>query len=294
MTEDKRARPPRRRGRLDTQRILARWREALAAAAGTPPVRSRSASAPRSCPREPKDSPSVKATSQAPPAAAPPSPVAAQLSAADAVREAKTPGRGHYEAAEPTTRVARGKSGEAAGVLAAGPAKTQVVRGKPKVARASFEQDPVVGWLVVVGGPGLGSFRPIYEGNNAVGRGSDQRIAIDFGDNSISSTEQPTSATIDGSLVPVRAQPRQDQRVAVNNKKPTGAVKLEHMTSSPWAHAARVRAVRSEEFDGRSCRGSRSSSGLRARDPREQGCAQLPGGHGGRFAAFRRPHGGAG
>jgi hypothetical protein len=145
------------------------------------------------------------------------------------VREAKTPGRGHYEAAEPTTRVARGRSGESA-APAAGSAKTQVVRGKPKVARASFEQDPVVGWLVVVGGPGLGAFRPIYEGNNAVGRGSDQRIPIDFGDNTISSTEQAYIRydSIDRSFLFVPNLAKTNV-VAINNKKPTGAVKLELM-----------------------------------------------------------------
>ncbi len=104
------------------------------------------------------------------------------------------------------------------------------MRGKPKVARASFEQDPVVGWLVVVGGPGLGAFRPIYEGNNAVGRGSDQRIPIDFGDNTISSTEQAYIRydSMDRSFLFVPNLAKTNV-VAVNNKKPTGAVKLELM-----------------------------------------------------------------
>src|SRR5690606_11979165 len=69
-------------------------------------------------------------------------------------------------------------------------AKTQLVRGKQTVKRGEFEHDPVVGWLVVVGGPGLGSFRPVYEGNNTVGRSPTQRIPLDFGDDSISSEEQ--------------------------------------------------------------------------------------------------------
>ncbi|MEL7304084.1 MAG: hypothetical protein AAGJ53_10370, partial [Pseudomonadota bacterium] len=34
--------------------------------------------------------------------------------------------------------------------------RTQIVRGKPKPQRGDFEQDPVVGWLVIIGGPGLG------------------------------------------------------------------------------------------------------------------------------------------
>ncbi len=45
---------------------------------------------------------------------------------------------------------------------------------------------PVVGWLVVVDGPGKGNFRPVYPGSNTIGRSSGQRIPINFGDDSIS------------------------------------------------------------------------------------------------------------
>jgi hypothetical protein len=105
-----------------------------------------------------------------------------------------------------------------------------VVRGAPKVHRADFHQDPVVGWLVVVGGPGLGAFRPIHEGNNAVGRGADQRIPIDFGDNTISSEEQAYIRydSMDRSFLFVPNLAKTNV-VAVNNKKPTGAIKLELM-----------------------------------------------------------------
>ena len=108
--------------------------------------------------------------------------------------------------------------------------KTQAVRGKPKVLRNNFLADPVVGWLVVVGGPGLGSFRPIFEGNNAVGRSKDQRIPIDFGDTTISSEEQAyiryDSADRAFLFVPNLSK---TNIVAINDKKPTGAVKLELM-----------------------------------------------------------------
>ena len=88
----------------------------------------------------------------------------------------------------------------------------------------------MVGWLVVVGGPGLGAFRPIFEGNNAIGRGPDQRIPIDFGDNTISSNEQAYIRydSMDRSFLFVPNLAKTNV-VAVNNKKPTGAVKLEHM-----------------------------------------------------------------
>ena len=72
----------------------------------------------------------------------------------------------------------------------AGSKKTQMVRGQQEIERAGFYQEPVVGWLVVIGGPGLGAYRPIFEGNNTLGRNKSQRIPIDFGDSSISGEEQ--------------------------------------------------------------------------------------------------------
>ena len=181
----------------------------------------------------PKEPPAVvkAASEQQPPAAVPPAPSSAAVqSAVEALREAKAPPRGHYEATEPTTRVVRGKSADPVVAPPADTGRTQVIRGKPKVARGGFEQDPVVGWLVVVGGPGLGSFRPIYEGNNAIGRAPTQRIAIDFGDNTISSEEQAYIRydSMDRSFLFVPNLAKTNV-VAVNNKRPTGAIKLEQM-----------------------------------------------------------------
>ena len=153
--------------------------------------------------------------------------------AAEALRQAKTPSpRRHSEGGEPTTRAVRGKVAKerAADPPAVEATKTQVVRGKPKIVRDGFDRDPVVGWLVIVGGPGLGAFRPIYEGNNTVGRGAEQRIPIDFGDNTISSEEQAYIRydSMDRSFLFVPNLAKTNV-VAVNNKKPTGAVKLELM-----------------------------------------------------------------
>jgi len=50
-------------------------------------------------------------------------------------------------------------------------------------------EDPVVGWLVVVKGPGLGQSVPIGVGMNTVGRDSSSRIALDFGDKMISGND---------------------------------------------------------------------------------------------------------
>ncbi len=230
MKDDKREGQSPATGGSIPNRILGSLRDALAAASrdatGEITVGERTEILPKDAPPAAKAAPEART-----PAAAPPPPSAAALqSAAEALREAKAPTRGHYEAAEPTTRVVRGKSADAAVAPAADTGRTQVVRGKPKVARGGFEQDPVVGWLVVVGGPGIGSFRPIYEGNNAVGRAASQRIPIDFGDNTISSEEQAYIRydSMDRSFLFVPNLAKTNV-VAVNNKKPTGAIKLELM-----------------------------------------------------------------
>ena len=46
--------------------------------------------------------------------------------------------------------------------------------------------NPVAGWLVIIDGPGRGKFRPVFYGQNAIGRNPDLKIVIDFGDTGIS------------------------------------------------------------------------------------------------------------
>lgn len=46
--------------------------------------------------------------------------------------------------------------------------------------------DPVVGWLVVVEGPGKGQAMPLGYGSNSLGRGANERVKLDFGDDQIS------------------------------------------------------------------------------------------------------------
>jgi hypothetical protein len=120
-----------------------------------------------------------------------------------------------------TTRIVRGAA------AVAGPARTTLVRGRAPVERGAFHQDPVVGWLVVVGGAGLGAFRPIFEGNNTLGRGKTNRIAVDFGDDSISGDEQAYIRydSTDRSFLFVPNLSKTNV-VSVNDKKPTGAVPL--------------------------------------------------------------------
>ena len=72
------------------------------------------------------------------------------------------------------------------------PGKTE--RGEPAVApdadtqatQSSAMDDPPVGWLVVVRGAGQGRFVAIGNGSNSVGRDEDERISVDFGDETIS------------------------------------------------------------------------------------------------------------
>ena len=48
------------------------------------------------------------------------------------------------------------------------------------------ELDPVVGWLVVLAGPGRGNARRLGYGQNSLGRDKGERVSLDFGDGSIS------------------------------------------------------------------------------------------------------------
>ena len=129
--------------------------------------------------------------------------------------------------APPTTRVVRR---EAQAVAEPNPDRTVLLRGRQKIERVTFDRDPVVGFLVVVGGPGLGAFRPIFEGNNTVGRSASNRIPIDFGDDTISSEAQAYiryDATDRSFLfVPNLAK---TNVVSVNDKRPAGAVELKPM-----------------------------------------------------------------
>lgn len=215
-------------------RILGSLRDALNAASrdatGEVTVSERTDVLPKGAAEPAKAAAAQPAATSVQPPEIPTVPARQPMSAADAVREAKTPTRGHFEAGEPTTRAVRGSPATAKTALPADPAKTQVVRGRPKVVRTAFHQDPVVGWLVVVGGPGLGAYRPIYEGNNAVGRNKGQRIPIDFGDDTISSEEQAWIRydSMDRSFLFVPNLSKTNV-VAINDKKPTAAVKLELM-----------------------------------------------------------------
>lgn len=198
-------------------------RDALAAASG--PTRSFRAAPPQSAPA--LTSGDRSSAGPAPPKAEPmPVPKADPMPKAEpGPKSEPVP----IELDAPRTRVVR-SPGQPAPAIEEGAVQTQRLRGRMSVKRTEFHQDPVVGWLVVVGGPGLGAFRPIFEGNNTLGRGKSQRIPIDFGDEAISSEEQAyiryDSVDRKFLLVPNMAK---TNIVAVNDKKPTAAVTLAAM-----------------------------------------------------------------
>jgi len=56
----------------------------------------------------------------------------------------------------------------------------------PSLPAKEFSVEPVVGWLVVVDGPGKGMFVKLGYGMNSIGRANDERVSLDFGDDEIS------------------------------------------------------------------------------------------------------------
>ena len=132
----------------------------------------------------------------------------------------------------PTTRVVRAESRvkKIEPEPEEAPARTVLVRGRQQIERGVFERDPVVGFLIVVGGPGLGSYRPIFEGNNTVGRSKENRIPLDFGDDAISNEAQAylryDSSDRSFLFVPNLAK---TNVVSVNDKRPAGPVPLQPM-----------------------------------------------------------------
>ncbi|MGE0700338.1 MAG: FHA domain-containing protein [Hyphomicrobiaceae bacterium] len=70
------------------------------------------------------------------------------------------------------------------------PGHTRILRPPSTVdAGPAVATDMVVGWLVVLAGPGRGNFRPIFSGSNPIGSASG-RIVINFGDDAISREKQ--------------------------------------------------------------------------------------------------------
>ena len=91
-----------------------------------------------------------------------------------------------------TVKVASGEAGSKPGSEAADDDRTRLV-GRPRRRAEGVEdgverQVPVTGWLVVLAGPGMGRSLPLGPGKNDLGRGSDSRVPLNFGDLEISRT----------------------------------------------------------------------------------------------------------
>lgn len=71
----------------------------------------------------------------------------------------------------------------------AGAEQTTISRGGAFASEGDAQIDPVVGWLVVIKGPGLGQAVQLGAGMNSVGRGASERVTLGFGDTSISSSD---------------------------------------------------------------------------------------------------------
>jgi hypothetical protein len=69
-------------------------------------------------------------------------------------------------------------------------------KGSASADGQNFVIEPVVGWLVIIDGPGKGNFVKLGFGMNAIGRSSESRVSIDFGDDQIS-RENHASLTYD-------------------------------------------------------------------------------------------------
>jgi hypothetical protein len=77
---------------------------------------------------------------------------------------------------DPHTRIYRPKTAPA----------SDSTSGTVEVNATGFSAEPVVGWLVVIDGPGRGQSLKLGYGVNTIGRGPDARVSLDFGDEEIS------------------------------------------------------------------------------------------------------------
>ncbi len=106
-------------------------------------------------------------------------------SAPTRVREVRPAGK----PAAPHTEPIRKPVPQGAGGSSAAPTMIKGIggaRSEPAQTSAAAGFDPIVGWLVIVDGPGRGKAVEVFAGMNSLGRSPGQRIRIDFGDASIS------------------------------------------------------------------------------------------------------------
>ncbi|MCY4223685.1 MAG: FHA domain-containing protein [Bacteroidetes bacterium] len=105
---------------------------------------------------------------------------------------------------DPPTRIAQGNMPPNAGsgvepstgepltkvIIRSGPSSKAHESLKTPNISSNLPSDPVVGWLVIIDGPGKGVSCQLGSGQNTVGRGMQARVRIDFGDDEISRDSQ--------------------------------------------------------------------------------------------------------
>lgn len=79
--------------------------------------------------------------------------------------------------------------------------------------------DPVVGWIVVIKGPGQGNFLKLGYGRNSIGRSNSNRVSLDFGDTSIAHSRHAV-LTYDTRQREFFIQQGYDKRMMLVNKTP--------------------------------------------------------------------------
>ena len=165
----------------------------------------RAEDAARRPPIEPDVGPTVFAPSQrtAPPATTPPATTTLAgaapppLPSAPPPRAAE-PSRPPVPEADPNvTQIYRPRRDPAAEAKPAAAAPGIDPKYRPASPGDPTIADPVVGWLVVVDGPGRGASLALGYGNNRIGRAKTENVSIDFGDEQIS-RENHATVTYDG------------------------------------------------------------------------------------------------
>ena len=97
----------------------------------------------------------------------------------DTVRlDSVTARRSGSDTDDDSTRIYRPNRGEATGTASAG--------SSPASNELEYASDPVVGWLVIVNGPGKGKSLSLGYGMNSLGRDANERVSLNFGDEEIS------------------------------------------------------------------------------------------------------------
>jgi len=100
---------------------------------------------------------------------------------------------------EPPTLINQTKPKISASAASSDEPKTRMFRPKTKsktVESANGMDDPVVGWVVIINGPGQGKARQLGYGQNTIGRGASERISLDFGADSDSEISRVKHAVI--------------------------------------------------------------------------------------------------